>query len=184
MFIGKLSKLFLGLVVTAGLVMGGAVTANAAGPETKGNAAELPTLQSQPTPEQMQEGFLELLNSPLPRATEVVGNEKRSTFTLEGLDFTIVEPLVEEGVMQPFLGGGWGKNGIYVDFNKFDQDAIISGSAWILGAAICAIPAVGTVACISVSGILAAATLYLSYNGPCPGNKVLRVYTVPGNHCV
>ena len=183
MLLSRISKLFLGAALSVALLAGGSVGASAA-TQAHGSAAA-PVVRSQgeaPTPEQLQEGFRQLLDSPLPRVSEVVGNEKKSTFTLEGFDFTVVEQLPDTASIR--LGGGWDGNGLYIDFNKFDQDALAAGSAWAFGAAICAIPAVGTVACVAVGAILAAATLYLSYNGPCPSNQVLRIYTVPGNRCV
>ena len=57
MLIGKTSKLFLGAILSAGLIVGGSVTANATGVEPQGTKAELQAQQGRPTSEELQEGF-------------------------------------------------------------------------------------------------------------------------------
>ncbi|MGY3263555.1 hypothetical protein [Frigoribacterium sp. 2355] len=61
-------------------------------------------------------------------------------------------------------------------FNQVDQDALIAGAGFALGAAICAIPAVGQVACVVVGAIITAATVAASAMGKCKNNKQLKVY--------
>jgi hypothetical protein len=74
------------------------------------------------------------------------------------------------------LSGGSDSRGLYVKFNQVDQDALIAVAGFALGAAICAIPAVGQVACVVVGAIITAATIAASALGKCKNNKQLKVY--------
>lgn len=75
------------------------------------------------------------------------------------------------------LGGGYDSGGHYVLFNQFDQAMLYNGSGFLLGAAICAIPAVGQIACLAVQAIIAVAAAAVSaQKGTCKNNKQLKVY--------
>ena len=73
------------------------------------------------------------------------------------------------------LGAGKDSIGSYVSFNATDQNAIISGAAFGLGAALCVISA-GTF-CIVAGAIITAATVAMQGSGGIRcGTKALRVY--------
>lgn len=75
------------------------------------------------------------------------------------------------------LGGGYDSGGHYVLLNQFDQAMLYNGSGFLLGAAICAIPAVGQIACLAVQAIIAVAAAAVSaQKGTCKNNKQLKVY--------
>lgn len=81
------------------------------------------------------------------------------------------------------LGGGWdGWRGPYVSFNRVDQGALLAGGSAALAAAICFIPAVGTVACVVAVALVAAAFYYLTEYGRCSTSRPnLRVYVYSRN---
>ncbi|SEF12044.1 hypothetical protein SAMN04489740_4176 [Arthrobacter alpinus] len=175
----NLGKHLLALpLVVAMLFTFGIASASAAAPDVA-PAAQTVSLPSSAngelTPAQVAQALLELKASSLPRVSETVGSTVQTRFQLTA-DFgmTFVEPAV--GVIAPRIGGGFDGGGPYILLNQFDQDAIISGAGLALGAAICAIPAVGWAACTAVGVIIAAAVIYLSYNGKCNNNKQLKVY--------
>ncbi|MCM3505684.1 hypothetical protein M3666_11230 [Curtobacterium sp. ODYSSEY 48 V2] len=75
------------------------------------------------------------------------------------------------------LGGGYDAGGHYVTFNQYDQNLLYNGAGFALGAAICAIPAVGQLACLAVQAIIAVGAAYLAtIKGTCKNNKRLKVY--------
>lgn len=170
------------LVLSLGLVSSQAATAASVAPTTE--APEVSS-QAEVSPEMIKEGLKELKASSVPRTVVTTASEVRTTYLIPGsYQFTVVEPVSDRP--QPRLGGGADAIGVYILFNQFDQDAIISGGGFLLGAAICAIPGVGTLACVGVGALLTAAALYLSYNGKCRDNKQLKAYVfVPErNSCV
>jgi hypothetical protein len=75
------------------------------------------------------------------------------------------------------LGGGHDAGGHFVQFNQFDQNLLYNGAGLALGAAICAIPVVGQLACLAVQAIIAVGAAYLAtIKGTCKNNKQLKVY--------
>lgn len=75
------------------------------------------------------------------------------------------------------IGGGGGASKPYISFSQTDQKAIMAGSGAMLTAAICAVPAVGWVACGVAGALVAAAFVYLKDRGVCPKSKKnLRIY--------
>jgi hypothetical protein len=79
-------------------------------------------------------------------------------------------------VSTSLIGGGYGGQGLYISLNSTDQGAIAAGAGYAIGAAICAIPGVGQIACVAVGSIIAAATFYIGANGVCGGGRELRIY--------
>ncbi|WP_217990682.1 hypothetical protein [Curtobacterium sp. 314Chir4.1] len=90
----------------------------------------------------------------------------------EGLSFELFA-----GSRAGRLGGGYDAGGSYVLFNQFDQAMLYNGTGFLLGAAICAIPAIGQVACLAVQAIIAVASAAVAaQKGTCKNNKQLKVY--------
>lgn len=90
----------------------------------------------------------------------------------DGMTFDIVS--VDD---QARLGGGYDSGGHDVLFNQFDQAMLYNGSGFLLGAAICAIPAVGQIACLAVQAIIAVAAAAVSaQKGTCKNNEQLKVF--------
>lgn len=74
---------------------------------------------------------------------------------------------------------------IYVFLNRTDQAALTNGSSAVLGALICAIPAVGWAACAGVIAALAIAATYINANGYCSNELAIHVGGAPWGytHC-
>lgn len=116
----------------------------------------------------------ELANSSLERTRHV----NFTTYNLgRGVEISILdEAVVKDRIANsPQLSGGTWSGGFYVKFNNTDQQALVNGGAFLLGAAICAIPAVGWVACAVVGAIIAIATTYVNARGICTKNRQLRI---------
>lgn len=71
-----------------------------------------------------------------------------------------------------------------IGFNTVDQQALASGGAAVVTAAICAIPAVGWVACASIGVVVGVATTYVLANGICSRERILWWYDVSGGSTV
>lgn len=69
-------------------------------------------------------------------------------------------------------------NGQYlaIGFNTLEQQMLASGSSTLLAAAICAVPAVGWVACAVVGVVVAVGTTYVTRNGVCSNGRTLWWY--------
>jgi hypothetical protein len=80
----------------------------------------------------------------------------------------------ERDAMQPMLGGGYGEWGLYVDFNRTDQEILLSGGGAGLATALCFIPGVGIPMCIVAATVAGAATAALVAQGTCGGT--MRVW--------
>lgn len=63
--------------------------------------------------------------------------------------------------------------GFWLEFTQLEQDIVLNGAGFALGAAICAIPGVGWIACAVGGAIIAGAAVVLSHNKKCDGR--LRV---------
>lgn len=109
--------------------------------------------------------------------TETTSADGTTTTTLdlgEGLTLDVVTPPKQERI-----GAGSDAKGTFVSFNATDQNMILSGSAFALGAAVCAVSA-GTF-CIVVGAILTAATVAITGSGAIRcGTRHLRVYPFAG----
>lgn len=138
------------------------------------------------TPEMVEEAYDQLLASDLPRTVTGEGKAAQTTFKFtEGFELTFgtdYKAAKDAGnAIQPRIGGGFDGGGMYVLLNQFDQNLVIGGSGFVLGAAICAIPAVGQVACLVVGGILTIATTALAVNGgTCSNNRQFKIYVTNG----
>lgn len=78
------------------------------------------------------------------------------------------------------LSAGTDSKGTYVAFNSTDQNLIISGATYGIGAALCVVS--GGTFCIIAGAVLTAATVAITSNGGvrCSGGKSLRVYPFAG----
>lgn len=172
-FTKALTVLTASVAVVAGtLVASPAYADEPASTATLGTSASV-TAPAELSPELVSQARDELVQAKVPVERSIVGTEMSETFTLE--DGTQLR--FSSSVISSRLGGGvHSKYGIYVEFNKLDQQALIAGGGVALGAAICAIPAVGWAACAVVGTIIAIATTYIAANGLCGGNRQLRVY--------
>jgi len=162
----------LAMVGTLGVTSASASTSEAAPVQAESFSS---AATAELTQEQVDQAFAELEASTLPRVTETDGVTIQTRFQFnEDFGMTFVKP--DPDVVTTQLSGGADSGGLYLKFNQFDQDAILSGAGLALGAAICLIPAVGVVACTVVGAIIAAGVLWMSYNGKCKNNKQLKVY--------
>ncbi|VEH81556.1 Uncharacterised protein [Corynebacterium kutscheri] len=132
------------------------------------------------TPEVLDQAFEELINSDIPRT---INEDSTVTFNLGSMDLTLPDP----HAITPYVSGGRENGGFWVEFTPLEQDMIISGSGFALGAAICAIPGVGWAACTVVGAIITGATVVLSHHKKCNGR--IRVHyawngQLRGSRCV
>ncbi|MFS4507619.1 hypothetical protein ACMA46_15440 [Clavibacter sp. Sh2141] len=112
-----------------------------------------------------------------PRFEEHGGEELEVYEVPDGTTFTFARPVAGgPAVSGSLIGGGYGGQGLYITLNSTDQAAIAAGGGYAVGAAICAIPAVGQAACVAVGAVIAAATVYISENGVCGSGRELRIY--------
>lgn len=129
----------------------------------------------------------DLKTSDLPRSEAVVDGQTVLTFIIDSpelgeFEMKVVDLQNEDefapgdGMVQPQIGGGWDSGGPYVTFNNFDQSVLIGAGGAALVLAICAIPAVGQIACGVAGIIVAAATAYVVEYGRCPNKGDLKVY--------
>lgn len=176
-------KSFVGIALGTALITGSLLTApaaNAAGqssPRAAPVGATDPGAVTQFTPDQIDQaideakagGFVE-------KQTTGVTGDVTTTFDLGGgFTFDLVQDAPEAR-----LGAGRDNKGTFVSFNSTDQNAIISGALFGIGAALCAVSA-GTF-CVVAGAILTAAGVAITANGGvrCSGGKALRVYPFAG----
>jgi hypothetical protein len=77
------------------------------------------------------------------------------------------------------ISAGQDGNGVWVKFNTVDQNLVLAGGAWMMGAGICAALGLvsGGVACVIVGAIVTIATAAVSANGgACANSKQLQVW--------
>ncbi|MDN5558709.1 MAG: hypothetical protein L0G23_04645 [Ruaniaceae bacterium] len=115
----------------------------------------------------------ELEASDLERTTTVVKGEIVTTYHIpDAFDISITKPAIT-----PMVWGGKDSYGIYVTLSLFDQNLIVAGHGFVLAAAICAIPAVGTALCLVAGAIITAATVYISTYNVCKAPRsTLKIY--------
>ncbi|MGO3884703.1 MAG: hypothetical protein ACTJHU_00265, partial [Mycetocola sp.] len=165
--------LFLSTITIFSLLVAGPV--NAMEPDFEKNKVESGSIlgMSGVTLEQWEEAVAQLVSSDLPRDVKETRSATEYTFFAPSADgrgtasFGIAVP---KEAIQPRLGGGSDKHGPYFLLNSFDQAMLQGGYTTAFGAALCAIPAVGTIACgvIIAAGVAAAA--WLNANKSCPQN--------------
>ena len=105
------------------------------------------------------------------------------TYTIpSGSSIVLQEPVgpvaaaITSRAMTPsFSVHGCGFMVVCVDLDRTDQGALTNGGSAALVAAICLIPAVGTVACIAVGAAMAVAATYISTNGICANRLRLTI---------
>ena len=165
------------MIVALGLISSqSSMAASTQVPETD-SAVEVGQAQAGLTAEQFSQMLVELKQSPLTRTVTTTATDTRTTYDLpEGFTMTVVESSTAPGGIQPRIGGGSDGGGAYVLFNQFDQDMLYAGTGALLGAALCAIPGVGWLACLGVSLLVAAATTVVVNSGKCTNNRQLKMY--------
>lgn len=151
---------------------GQAVAAENDDPTTFQEFQEQTVAETSVTPEVLDQAFEELINSDVPRT---VNDDSTVTFDLEHMDLTLKDP----HAITPYASGGKEEGGFWVEFTPLEQDLIISGSGFALGAAICAIPGVGWATCTVVGAIITGATVVLSHHKKC-NNRIKIHYTWDG----
>jgi hypothetical protein len=120
----------------------------------------------------------ELEDSDLPRAATEGPKGAVTTFSL-GHGVSIAVPSAPQERADPavsasLIGAGWERGrGVFVSFNKTDQDALSAGAGAALGVAICA---AGPVACGIATVVVAAALVYVTNQGLCSKRRELRIY--------
>lgn len=109
--------------------------------------------------------------------TVLPDGSKVYTITTAGMSFDV--GVVAESTR---LGAGSDKNGVYVDFNEYDQGVILSGAGTGLGAAACLL---GPAVCAVAAVVIVLAGTAISGNLKC-GHKVMRVHATgrPAPYCV
>jgi hypothetical protein len=163
--------------VVGGLLVGTAANASegAQQPAQDGTARSIGDLPGI-TAAQLDSALAEARSGGFAR-TETTSADGTTTTTLdlgEGLAFDVVTPPRQERI-----GAGSDAKGAFVSFNATDQNMILSGSAFALGAAVCAVSA-GT-SCVVVGAILTAATVAITGSGAIRcGTRHLRVYPFAG----
>lgn len=121
--------------------------------------------QSELTPEQLKKAYSELNDSDLPRRSVTEDGHRMVVFTLPSAGELA---LPDFDAPQPYVNGGRnGFSGFWLEFTPREQDLLISGGGFALGAGICAIPAVGQAACIVIGAIITAASWAVSSYGKC-----------------
>ncbi|MCS5518185.1 hypothetical protein [Curtobacterium flaccumfaciens] len=92
----------------------------------------------------------------------------------DGFVFDLIQPTEDQRI-----GVGTDTRGIYVSFNATDQNMIISGAAFGLGAGLCA--AGGPAFCVITGAIITMATVAVTGSGAIRcGTRALRVYPFAG----
>lgn len=125
-------------------------------------------------PRDVERGYAELITALKADGAEV---EKDGTLTYKVKDLGAISFPANAATKPEEIGGGGGVTKPYISFNQTDQKAIMAGSGALMTAAICAVPAVGWVACGVAGALVAVAFVYLKDRGICPKSKGnLRVY--------
>lgn len=164
-------------LVAAGLLVPPAANAAPTAVVTAPARSESADVLDQFTPAQISEAIEEArAGGHVEEQTTDDDGSVRTTLNLgEGLTFDLVQVAPSSR-----LSAGTDSKGTYVSFNSTDQNMIISGAAFGLGAGLCAISA-GTF-CLVAGAILTAAAVAITSNGGvrCSGGKALRVYPFAG----
>lgn len=164
-------KRFSTIATTLALVvpLAGAATAEPAlsssGAIQAGTHQQSQPPESEITPEQLQAAYDELKDSDLPRKKTIEDGQPIVIFTLPtGAEFA----LPDFDAPQPYVSGGRnGLSGFWLEFTPREQDLLISGGGFALGAAICAVPGVGQAACLIIGAIITGAGWAISSYGKC-----------------
>lgn len=113
----------------------------------------------------------ELESSEFPRRLSLSTSGVATTYTIsDNLEVTLVEPndAGEDG-NTPNISGGRDSRGLYVVLSPFEQDLILSGSGFVLTAAICAIPGVGWALCTAVGAVITVYSVWAGTQKRCQG---------------
>lgn len=177
------------LVFTAGLPANASVVSDQGAHATSVAAVETADVQAYEkalesdvklTPENIRQAMAELDAAGIPADSNADGSKSYELSV--GTVVTMgTEPIVSGthshkiGVAVPMIGGGIEGNGVYITLNSTDQAALTNGGAAAIGAALCAIPAVGWAGCGVIAVVLAVATTYVNAYGLCANQRVLKL---------
>jgi len=177
----KFHKVITGLSLSTALIAGGLLAGPSASAaevasDTSRVAIEVTTGQlQQSTSAELDEVIAEARAGGYVTSESTTPEGTKTSIDL-GKGFTF--DLVSSGP-HPRIGAGSDGKGVYVSFNATDQNMIISGAAFALGAAVCAVS--GGTFCVVVGAILTAATVAVTGSGAIRcGTKSLRVYPFAG----
>jgi hypothetical protein len=119
-------------------------------------------------------------SSDLTRTVAVRDGLRTFTYTDHGgMALSLQFPANPTGVMPMLSVDGCGFLQLCVDFNSDDQKELVSIGGFGLATAICAIPAVGEVACGFAQAAVNLAVALVNKSGLCKNNHVLRVRLLP-----
>lgn len=169
-----------GIALTGAVTLGGLFltpSANAAGTPGTASAGETITRELPGiTPDQLERALQEAEDGGFveERTIDAAGAITTTISLGDGFTFDLVQ-----GDTKERLSAGKDDKGTYVGFNATDQNMIISGAAFALGAALCAVS--GGTFCGESGAILTAATVAMQGSGGIRcGTKSLRVYPFAG----
>lgn len=135
------------------------------------------------SPEEWNLAVTQLLASDVPRTVESSPAGREYTFHVPVSDPAVPSGTFDLGIfvpakqhVRPNLGGGWDNAGPYILLNNFDQQLIVGGGGAVITAALCAIPAIGTVSCIAIAAAVIAAGTWIANYGVCPRNLKSYVF--------
>lgn len=102
--------------------------------------------------------------------------------TTSGSSFVLTEPAgtTKPLAVKPMMGlGGCGWFQVCVFLNKTDQKALAAGLMAAEGILLCAVLSESIIGCAIVTGVLAAAYVYIDAHGICPNNRQEQVEVLP-----
>jgi hypothetical protein len=176
----KLHTPLLGFSLSAALIAGGltfSAPANAVEQATTPESAESAyELLANITPAQAARAITEAEQAGAVTDHVTAANgTTTTTFDLgNGFVFDLVQPSAGQRI-----GVGTDSRGVFVSFNATDQNMIISGAAFGLGAGLCAVG--GPAFCVITGAILTVATVAITGSGAIRcGTRALRVYPFTG----
>jgi len=194
------TRRILPLVAASALVttmlMVGAEPASAATsveqPDVVSHAVDAPPLDTAT----FLQGLKELESSPVPREAILDAGQLFYRYSVPEGALTLPSAEDVEAAMRaggeikddrnfaPFLTVHFSGARTAVGFNTVDQQALASGAAAGVAAALCAIPGVGWAACALIGVVVGVATTYIVSNGICSRGRTLWWYDVSGGSTV
>lgn len=172
----KLRSSLAGIALSTVLVAGGLTVAAPAGATEQTSSADAHERLATVSPTEVAQAIAEADAAGLVTKQMTAPNGAVST-TIDlgdGFVFDLIQPTDDQRI-----GVGTDTRGIYVSFNATDQNMIISGAAFGLGAGLCA--AGGPAFCVITGAIITMATVAITGSGAIRcGTRALRVYPFAG----
>lgn len=174
----KFRTTLTGIALTGALVAGGLIMAPAANateaPRVAQDVIDVSETHPEITPEMVNQAIAEARSAGAVSGEKVQADGTRTVTITGGNGFTL--ELNETDPKQRLSAGSDSYGGVYVGFNAFDQNLILSGAAAGLTAGICVL---GPVVCAVATVAITIATIAVSTSGGVRcGTKSLRVYPV------